>query len=233
MALGRDLAVADARWSASRAHGTLTGPLLEDPLELALALPGRHQFDNAALAVMAYVAFSEWWLPMTGHALAAVEDVVHSLATVDWPLRAEIVQEAPLLLVDAAHNPSGMAALAAMLGEHGRGWQVMLAVRKDRDAAELIRTLAPWTACFWLARCQGETLRPADELAVLVDRVAPACLVAVGSPQRCLTQALREADRGPGVVVTGSQHALGEWLQAGVLRSPRLERRLSRHHHVP
>jgi dihydrofolate synthase/folylpolyglutamate synthase len=175
LSLGRDLSVAEASWSASRAHG----------------------------------------------------DVVAALASVDWPLRAEVLQASPLLLADAAHNPSGMKALAAMLGEHGRGWQVMLAVRKDRDAAELIRTLAPWTACFWLPRCAGETLRAADELAAVVDQVAPACLAAVGSAGRCLQQALREADRGPGVVVTGSQHALGEWLQSKILHSPRLERRLA------
>jgi dihydrofolate synthase/folylpolyglutamate synthase len=227
LSLGRDLSVAEASWSASRAHGTVQGPLLEDPLEISLALPGRHQFDNAALAVMAYIAFAEWWLPMTGRALPQVEDVVAALASVDWPLRAEVLQASPLLLADAAHNPSGMKALAAMLGEHGRGWQVMLAVRKDRDAAELIRTLAPWTACFWLPRCAGETLRAADELAAVVDQVAPACLAAVGSAGRCLQQALREADRGPGVVVTGSQHALGEWLQSKILHSPRLERRLA------
>ena len=178
------------------------------------------------MAALAYLAFAEWWLAMHGKPLPPLDEVTPALAEVQWPLRAEILSTGPLVVADAAHNPSGIAALADWLGARGRGWQVMLAVRTDRDAEQLLRALAPVTACFWLPRCEGSTLRSADELAELIDRVAPACAVAVGSAHKCLEQARREVGKGPGVAITGSQHALGEWLKTGVIASPRLNRRL-------
>ena len=73
-----------------------------------------------------------------------------------------------------------------------------------------------------------ETLLDAVALSEIVDAIAPAAGVAVSSMERCLAEALREVGKGPGVVVTGSQHALGEWLGQGAVRSPRLERRLGK-----
>ena len=207
----------------------LHGPALAAPLEVEIALPGRHQLDNAALAVLAYQAVAAWW---TAHraALADVEAVIGALATSDWPCRAEVIDQQPTVVLDAAHNPAGIAALTALLAAHGPQWQVVLAVRKDRVAADLVRALAPVTAGFWLPRMQGETLLPAPELARVIDAVAPAAGVAVSSLERCLAGARQESVPGCGVAITGSQHALGEWLQSGVLHSPRLATLLGQPH---
>jgi dihydrofolate synthase/folylpolyglutamate synthase len=200
--------------------GVLAGPGLPRPLDVELALPGRHQLDNAALAVLAFEALRAS-LP-----LPPVDEVAPALAELDWPCRGELIEDDPVVLLDAAHNPAGTEALAALLAERGRDWQVLLAVRKDRDPEELVRMLAPVTACFWLPRMVGDTLRSADELALAVDRAAPGAMVAVSSAARCLQQARRELGRA-GIVLTGSQHALGEWLQQGLVHSPRLQRRLA------
>lgn len=230
LALGHDLSVVHYQLSGQPPRSTLAlrGPLLADDAIVELGMPGRHQADNAALAAMAYLAFAEWWLPMTGQSLAPLEDMLPALLDIDWPLRAEVLSTQPLIIADAAHNPSGMQAFAQLLAERGRAWQVVLAVRKDRDPEEVVRALAPVTQCFFLPRCAGETLRPASELAAAIDRAAPSATYAVGSIHRCFSEAATEAARGTGVAITGSQHALGEWLQSGALHSPRLERRLGR-----
>lgn len=230
LTLGVDLSVAhySSVGSQLRATGALRGPALADDLVVELAMPGRHQFDNAGLAVLAYLALAEWWAAMRDKPLPPVDEVVPDLAEIDWPLRAEVLQTDPLLLADAAHNPAGMQALAALMAERGKLWQVVLAVRSDRDAAELLRPLAPVTQAFFLPRCSNPTLMPAEQLAAVIDQVAPGAAVGVSGPHRCVVQALREANKGCGVVVTGSQHALGEWLQLGVIHSPRLEKRLGR-----
>ncbi len=230
LSLGHDLLVDQHQLTGQppRTTAVLRGPLLADEAIVELGLPGRHQADNAALAAMAYLAFAEWWLPMTGRALPPLEDALPALLDIDWPLRAEVLSTQPLVIADAAHNPSGMQAFAQLLLERGKLWQVILAVRKDRDPEELIRALAPVTQCFFLPRCEGETLRSAEELTAAIDRAAPAAAYAVGSIQRCFAEATTEAARGTGVAITGSQHALGEWLQSGALRSPRLQKRLTR-----
>lgn len=207
-----------------RTAGVLGGPALETPLDVEIALPGRHQLDNTGLAVLAYGGVSAWWTRERGKLLPAIEDVVPALATLDWPCRAEVVEDDPLVILDAAHNPAGVQALAALLAERGKAWQTLLAVRKDRDPVEVVRALAPVTACFWLPRMAGETLRDASELAAVVDMIAPTKGVAVAPAARCMAQARKEVVRGSGVVATGSQHALGEWLALGVVQSPRLAR---------
>jgi len=200
----------------------LSGPALTAPMDLELALAGRHQAENAALALLAYQAVAQQW----PSGLLDLDEIAVHLAVLDWPCRAEVTQTQPLVLLDAAHNPAGIEALVGLLRERGKTWQVLLAVRKDRDAAEIVRILAPIAAAFWLPRMQGPTLLDAVALSEIVDAVAPAAGVAVASVQRCLAEAVREVGKGPGVVVTGSQHALGEWLGQGAVKSPRLEHRL-------
>jgi dihydrofolate synthase/folylpolyglutamate synthase len=205
--------------------GLISGPVLPEPLEIEIALPGAHQLENAALAILAYQGVAEWF-EQAGRELAGIDTVVAALAESDWPCRAEVIATDPTVVLDAAHNPAGIAALAALLAERGNRWQIVLAVRKDRVAADLVRALAPVAAGFWLPRMAGETLLDAVELAQVVDAVAPGAQVAVASAERCLAQARIEAIPGCGVAVTGSQHALGEWLQDGVIASPRLNVRL-------
>lgn len=204
----------------------LTGRVLEQPLEVEIALPGQHQLENAALAVMAYQGVAEWWL-QNRQELPGIEEVAGALAQSDWPCRAEIIQTQPTVVLDAAHNPAGIAALADLLATHGNRWQIVLAVRQDRVAADIVRALMPVATGFWLPRMHGETLVPATELARIVDAVAPGAQVAVASVERCLAGAKEEAVPGCGVAVTGSQHALGEWLQGGALVSPRLQQLLA------
>lgn len=228
LCLGHDAVVSDLaiQGQTLRSVARLRGPSLGDELHLELDLPGAHQAENAGLAVLAYLAFAEWSLGARKRELAPVDEVVSALGEVGWPLRAEVIETKPLVVVDAAHNPAGMAALAALLALRGKAWQVVMAVRRDRDAAELVRALAPVATGFFLPRCANPTLLPATELAAAVDQAVPAASVAVASAARCFEQALREVGKDSGVVICGSQHALGEWLQAGHLRSPRLQRRL-------
>lgn len=228
--VGHDLSVRHwaLRGARLRATATLEGPALAEALEVDLDLAGVHQAENAALAVLAYQAVAQAWRERRGAALPAIEDVIASLADLDWPCRAEVIRDKPLVVLDAAHNPAGIEALASLLAQRGKSWQVMLAVRRDRDAADVVRALAPIAAGFWLPRMRGSTLMDATDLSEVIDAVVPAADVAVASAQRCFEGALREVGRGSGVVVTGSQHALGEWLGDGVVHSPRLARRLGK-----
>jgi dihydrofolate synthase/folylpolyglutamate synthase len=79
---------------------------------LRLALPGRHQVENAVLAVAAAEAAQE-----QGFALDAAA-IRGGLAEVAWPGRLQVVKGRPRIILDGAHNPAGTEALAAFLTEH-------------------------------------------------------------------------------------------------------------------
>ena len=77
--------------------------------DVYLPLHGRHQADNAAIALAAAEAFVGAPLPPTV--------VADGFASVRSPGRLEVVGRHPLVLLDGAHNLAGAAALRAALDE--------------------------------------------------------------------------------------------------------------------
>ena len=109
----------------------------EDPgSELRLRAPGRFQRRNFALAMAAAEAFIG---ELDRERVAAVA------ATLTIPGRLERIADEPPTFLDAAHNPDGAAALAEALPEVAGGGPVVacLAILTDKDAAEMVRALAP------------------------------------------------------------------------------------------
>ncbi len=104
--------------------------------EVLLSLHGIHQGVNAATAIAAAEAF-------LGRALG--DDVVTTtLAGVSMPGRLEVLGHEPLIVVDGAHNPAGVRALADAL--HGAfditgERRCVLGVLRGRDLDDTVRPL--------------------------------------------------------------------------------------------
>jgi dihydrofolate synthase / folylpolyglutamate synthase len=104
--------------------------------DLEVRAPGPFQRRNFALASAAAEAFLGELDP------AHVAEVA---ATITVPGRLELVAAAPPTYLDAAHNPDGAAALAEALPTVTAGRRVVacLAILADKDAAAMVRALAP------------------------------------------------------------------------------------------
>jgi len=108
---------------------------------LRLSLAGRHQIDNARLALAAV----EETLDRSGR--TPDPDAVRSgLASVRWPGRMQWVDPAegpPRLLLDGAHNPAGIAALVRQLEALGGEPPVLLfGATSGRPLDEMLRPLS-------------------------------------------------------------------------------------------
>ena len=128
--------------------------LLGDYDDLFLPLFGAHQAGNAACALAAVEAFAGAAPsagPDTGGAgdVAAaaldVELVRSAFAMMSSPGRLEVVRRSPLVIVDAAHNPAGMAATVAALSEAFTFTELVaiLAVSEDKDVPGILDELEP------------------------------------------------------------------------------------------
>ena len=124
--------------------------LLGDYHELFLPLFGAHQASNAACALAAVEAFagaSASGEAGTGDEPVALDsDLVRSaFAAMTSPGRLEIVRRSPVVIVDAAHNPAGMAATVAALGEAFAFTELIaiLAVSEDKDVPAILDELEP------------------------------------------------------------------------------------------
>jgi len=94
-------------------------------MRAAISIPGRHQIDNAALALSGMLALrSKGWKIDLNAALAGLE-------AAQWPGRLEWLDEG--LIIDGAHNPNGVKALAAYVKAHLSGRKTTLVIGMMRD----------------------------------------------------------------------------------------------------
>jgi dihydrofolate synthase/folylpolyglutamate synthase len=102
-----------------------------------LALPGRHQLANAAVAVCLLDALDEAGVHVDEAAIRS------GLRETRWPGRLETFNvQGCMVLLDAAHNPAGARALAEYLREVApAGVTLVFGAMKDKAVAEMLAPL--------------------------------------------------------------------------------------------
>ncbi|WP_447977194.1 bifunctional folylpolyglutamate synthase/dihydrofolate synthase [Candidatus Nitrospira bockiana] len=110
--------------------------------DLSCPLPGRHQLENAGCALALLEAAGERGL------VVREEAVRHGLRSVRWGGRLEVVERAPLLVLDGAHNPGAAAVVADYLAEHRRSASeariiLVTAMMRDKDRAGFFGAVLP------------------------------------------------------------------------------------------
>jgi dihydrofolate synthase/folylpolyglutamate synthase len=185
--------------------------------DVFLPLFGAHQAQNAVTALAAVEAFLG-----AGAASGpiAVDTVRAAFAGVRSPGRLERVRTSPTVLVDAAHNPAGMAATVAAVRESFDFTRLVgvVGVVRGKDVAGMLAELEPLCAELVVTQNGSPRAMPADELAALAVDVFGSDRVSV-SPQlpQAVEDAIELAEAGPddalggsGVLVTGSVVTAGE-----------------------
>jgi dihydrofolate synthase/folylpolyglutamate synthase len=170
------------------------------------ALAGRHQQSNAALALAAAEVAAE------GLNLRLSEEAVRSaLREVRWPGRLERLGEAPLLLLDGAHNPAGARALAEYLADHQRGRLILVVgVLRDKDAAGLLRPLLPLADRVIACAPESERALAPERLAEHIRRLWRGKPEVAASVAQALRRAITLAAATDTVCVCGSLYTVGE-----------------------
>nr|WP_200834523.1 folylpolyglutamate synthase/dihydrofolate synthase family protein [Amycolatopsis alkalitolerans] len=186
--------------------------------EIFLPLHGAHQAANAALALAAVEAF----FGAGKDRQLVVEAVREAFAEVQTPGRLERVRAAPVVLLDAAHNPLGARALASAINEEFafRRLVAVVGVLGDKDSRGILEELEPVVSEIVVTRNSSPRAMPLDELNDLAlsifgeDRV-----VAEPSLDAAIETAVALAEEsdepgeplsGGGVLVTGSVVTAGE-----------------------
>lgn len=122
--------------------------------EAPLGLAGRHQIENAALAV-ACIELLRNTFPAVNR-----DAVLKGLRDARWPCRLERVLARPPVYIDVAHNPAGVARLTESLTR----CHVVFSVSNDKDAAEMLRRIAGISATLILTAFHGPRAMPLDML---------------------------------------------------------------------
>ena len=170
---------------------------------LALALRGRHQLANASLALAALELVNEHF-PVPQAALR------YGLETVRWPGRLEVISERPLVILDGAHNPEGVRALADALIElrQGRKIKLLFATMADKEWQLMLEILAKLADEIIFTRVSMERSAAPELLAKNIPVPIPSRVIQ--DSQTALAALLDRAQPDDILVVAGSLYLLGE-----------------------
>src|SRR5215831_14748883 len=172
--------------------------------DLTLGLAGRHQAQNAAVALACLELLRD-----VGFATSPVQ-LREGLREPRWPGRFEQVPWRRPLVLDGAHNPAGIEALVTALADFypGRQFHLIFGVLRDKQWERMISRLFPLCASVRLVDVPSpRSLHPSEYLA-RAREICPQISVA-SSPADALAAAHAESPSDAILVGAGSLYLIG------------------------
>lgn len=172
---------------------------------VTLNLPGAHQARNAALALAAAEVCREHGLPIDETSFR------HGLERVTWPGRCEVIDRRPLVILDGAHNPSGMSAFCRTLRTDFSVTRcvALFGVLDDKDYGAMLKILATVSRRIVLTTPPGVRAVHAQEITHIAARYCRD-VIAMDDPIAAFRQLRSQLAADDCLCVTGSLYLVGE-----------------------
>jgi dihydrofolate synthase / folylpolyglutamate synthase len=181
------------------------------------SLFGRHQVDNAGLAVAAMLSL--------GDARIDEAAIARGVSSTVWPGRFQSLTKGPLaeraatrgadLWLDGAHNPHGGAALAEAAGRlaarDGRPVVLIVGMFGRKDATKFFPNFTALAPRVFTTSFESPSAAPADLLAEAAS-AAGLTAAACDGVEDALDRALAEPGPAPHVIICGGLHFIGDVL---------------------
>lgn len=172
-------------------------------MNLSLALRGRYQRNNAALALGALeIAAKDF--PVSE---AAVRE---GLTTVFWPGRFEVIRRRPTVILDGAHNDDGVRVLVEEVRDFIglKKVKLLFAAMEDKDWASMLGKLSDVASAAVLTRVPVQRSANPWKIAEAVGEKIP--LTVIENPGQALRFLLDRAGPDEVILIAGSLYLLGE-----------------------
>jgi dihydrofolate synthase/folylpolyglutamate synthase len=182
--------------------GFRTEGRIYDDVELGLA--GRHQVENARIAVMiADILRSQWF-----HQLST-DAITDGLESARHPGRLEFIDS---VLLDGAHNPSGAKALREFLDEFIQQPIVMIfGAMADKNVGEIAKILFPKADTIILTKAANpRAIEPGDLVNFVPPEAEKTRIILSERVRSALAQAKQHAGDDKLILVSGSLYLVGE-----------------------
>ena len=171
-----------------------------EPLDVPLRGYQRTNFEAATAAATAH------------YGQLQDAQVAEVAARVSVPGRLQVIGEQPLTVLDGAHNPSGMAALADALPDvvGDRELVAVVSVLDDKDAAGMLRALIGNSRAMVFTASRNPRALPPATLASLAEQLEGPPSEVVRDPHAALRRARDLAGPGGAVLATGSIYLVAD-----------------------
>ncbi|NTW76910.1 MAG: bifunctional folylpolyglutamate synthase/dihydrofolate synthase [Syntrophaceae bacterium] len=177
--------------------------------DLTVPLTGRHQLDNAALALAALEIAG-----LNGFPVDAAS-VRKGLRNTKWNGRLEILCREPLFVVDGAHNPAGINALCRSLKNDFTYSRLIFifSALADKDYRKMLEKIVPLADQIILTQLQAGRAVPVATINEYVKKLGYRAVITENVSQS-MERALEMADRRDMICAAGSLYLVGEIKQA-------------------
>jgi len=166
-----------------------------------IGLRGRHQLENAAIAIAVAESLS------ISHAA-----ILSGLETASHPGRLEVVANEPEILLDGAHNPAGAEALRDYLIEFGRRpLTIVFAAMSDKQLDRIGQTLFPLADNLILTTLDNLRAASLETLEAIAAQFATGSITKSKTIPDAVESARRTTPPQGMICVTGSLYLIGEW----------------------
>ncbi len=165
-----------------------------------LGLRGRHQIQNAAVAIRVAELLR---IPATA--------IVTGIETATHPGRLELVPHKPPFLLDGAHNPAGCQSLRDYLDEFAPGpLTLVFGAMRDKRLDQIGEILFPVARLLILTPVENPRSASIEMLQPIADRFANGNVVAAQSSAEALSIATEKTPPNGLICVAGSLYLIGE-----------------------
>lgn len=205
---GQDFGLADY---AAEGYGTrfsVNGTAGNYP-SLWMPIIGAHQAENAATAIAAVEQF-------LGSRAIADEYLRVAIADAVSPGRLQVISKQPLIVLDGAHNPAGIASLGNAISEHftnpDRIGLVAMVADKDIDSAA--KQFAEMFPRVIVTQLESERALPAEDLSSKIITHGGSVIATIPEVSKALQFASETAKSEEiALFVTGSLYLIGAVLE--------------------
>lgn len=173
---------------------------------LRLRLFGAYQIQNAAAVLDAIDTLIKKGFCIEENAIR------EGLAGVAWLGRFELLHRAPTVILDGAHNPDGMAALAKSLQLHFPAQRIVfvMGALMDKDYRHMIQVLVPLAARFITVTPDNARALPSTALRQAIQAAFDGEVADAGDVKNGLDLMLRLCGEGDVACVCGSLYMVSE-----------------------
>ncbi len=136
-----------------------------------LSQRGLFQIQNAIIAIEVINVIKQ-----LGFRKIKNSEVANGILKTHWPARFDVVSKNPYIIVDGAHNPSGVDVLTESLEWYypGEKFNIVIGVFKDKDYVNIIKKLSKYARRFYTVKAPGERGLDSGILAQIIVKLVPA-----------------------------------------------------------
>ncbi|MCP4115452.1 MAG: bifunctional folylpolyglutamate synthase/dihydrofolate synthase [Desulfobacteraceae bacterium] len=173
-------------------------------------LPGRHQLDNAALALAAVELLS----PTLKNGKPAISDaaVKKGMSETRWAGRLEKIMADPLVVLDGAHNLAAATNLARFFEEElsDRPLTLVLGILDDKAFEPMLKLLLPWAERVIFTRADNKRSIDPDRLQQTASSFFSKDITVIESVAEAVDHAIKTSSPKEAVCIAGSLYVAGE-----------------------